>query len=122
MTLIVAFALAMGAYALTASGGGGTGTRAGYVAPPVSGYTISNPAYTFNGDATKIDLVAFDLDAAATVVKIKPDSTTGSTTGWYACTNTAGTHWQCDTTAGSTNGTQLLTANFDQLAVAAKSN
>src|SRR5689334_24914138 len=67
VTLIVAFALAMGAYAFTNSNSGGTGTRAGYVAATVSGYTISNPAYTFNADATKIDQIAFDLDAAATV-------------------------------------------------------
>ena len=69
--LVVAAALATGAYAFTAtntvpnsSAGSGSGT--------ISGYTVSAVAYQLNATTpTNIDTMTFTLSAAATTVKAK---------------------------------------------------
>ena len=69
-------------------------TRAGDGAGTISGYAVSNVAYTLNAsNPQQLDKVEFDLDAAASTVKVRLQ-TTGS---WYDCTNTSGNHWSCDT-------------------------
>jgi hypothetical protein len=67
--LVAATAAAFGAYAFTASNtvptedaGGGAGA--------VSGYTVTNPAYTFSADGTTVTAVAFNLDKAASDVEV----------------------------------------------------
>ena len=70
-------------------------TNAGSGATAISGYTVSNVAYTLNADPTKIDAVTFTLDKAAGTVKAQLVSA-GT---WYACTNTASFDWSCDTTS-----------------------
>ncbi len=88
-------------------------TKAGDGLGVVSGYTITSVAYTLNGtDPSTLDSVAFDLGAAATVVKVQLVATTGS---WYACTLGTGTTWSCATTG-------LTASSIDQLRVVATSN
>ena len=92
--LIAAISAAAGIYAFTNSNTV-PATNAGSGATAISGYTVSNVAYTLNADPTKIDAVTFTLDKAAGTVKAQLVST-GS---WYACTNTASFDWSCDTTS-----------------------
>jgi hypothetical protein len=68
--------------------------RAGDGAGNINGYTVSNVAYTLNSSNPQLlDRVEFDLDAAASTVKVRLQ--TGGT--WYSCTNTSGNHWSCNT-------------------------
>lgn len=97
-TLVVAGVLATATYAFTASNtvpaskaGDGSGT--------ISGYTVSNVAYTLNAtNPSNLDSVGFTLDSAASVAKIKLVSS-GST--WYSCTNPSGNDWTCATTGAA---------------------
>jgi hypothetical protein len=92
--LIAAISAAAGIYAFTNSNTV-PATNAGSGATAISGYTVSNVAYTLNADPTKIDAVTFTLDKAAGTVKAQLVSA-GT---WYACTNTASFDWSCDTTS-----------------------
>jgi hypothetical protein len=70
-------------------------TRAGDGAGTISGYAVSNVAYTLNAsNPQQLDRVEFDLDNPASTVKVRLQ--TGGT--WYSCTNTSGNHWSCNTT------------------------
>jgi archaellin len=91
---LAAVLLAAGTYAFTASNTV-PATNAGAGSQTISGYAVSNVAYTLNSDPTKIDAVGFDLDKAAGTVKIQL-VTAGS---WYSCTNGAGFSWSCATTS-----------------------
>ena len=82
--MLIAAVAAVGAYAFTASNtipdsNAGSGTSA------VSGYTATNIAYTLNADPLKVDTITFDLDAAASTVKVQTDGST-----WFDCSATAG--------------------------------
>jgi archaellin len=92
--VIAAVCLAAGTYAFTASNTV-PGTNAGSGTGAISGYTVSNVAYTLNTDPTKIDAVTLTLDKAAGTVKIQL-VTAGS---WYSCTNPSGFDWSCATTS-----------------------
>ena len=91
--IAVAAALAFAAYAFTAANtvpssqaGDGSGT--------ISGYTVSNIAYTLDStNAANIESVAFTLDAAATTVKAKVVAASSTYTD---CSNTGGNNWSCD--------------------------
>jgi hypothetical protein len=88
-------------------------TKAGDGLGVVSGYTITNVAYTLNAtNPSTLDTVSFDLGAAATQVEVQLVATTGS---WYACVIDTGTVWDCDTTG-------LTVSTIDQLRVVATSN
>lgn len=91
--LVVAAAMATGAYAFTAtntvpasSAGSGSGT--------ISGYTVSSIAYTLNATTpSDIDSLTFTLNAAATTAKAKIVS--GSTT-YTACSIAGGVNVTCN--------------------------
>ncbi len=91
--LVVAGAMATGAYAFTATNtvpssnaGSGNGT--------ISGYTVSAVAYTLNATTpTDIDSMTFTLSSSATTAKAKIVS--GSTT-YTACTIAGGVNVTCD--------------------------
>ncbi|MDW8008455.1 MAG: hypothetical protein RMK67_02685 [Chloroflexota bacterium] len=70
------------------------GTRAGDGGGAISGYNVTNVAYTLDSNPQNIQKVEFDLGAAASAVKVRLQS--GGT--WYNCTNTSGNHWSCSTT------------------------
>jgi hypothetical protein len=97
-TLIVAFlavAIGAGVYAYAATNTV-PGSTAGSGSGAISGYTVSNIAYTLNGTTpTNLDQVAFTIaPAAASTVKVQL-AAAGS---WYTCANAAGSV-TCATTA-----------------------
>ena len=100
IVLALALIAAVAIYGLAASNtvpdsgaGDGTGT--------ISGYTISNVAYTLNATTpSDIDKVTFTVTpggsaGAPTVVKAKLVSTSST---YSNCTNTSGTTWECSFT------------------------
>ena len=109
--LIAAVCVAAGAYAFTASNTV-PGSDAGAGSGTISGYTVSNVAYTLGAVPTNMDAVTFTLDKAAGTVKAQVQSG-GS---WYACSNTSGNDWSCDTTSP-----QATVQPADQLTVVATS-
>jgi hypothetical protein len=88
-------------------------TQAGAGSAAISGYTISNVAYTLNADPTKIDAVTFTISPAAAGT-VKAQLVSGGT--WYSCTNSSGSV-SCDATVG----TQATVAPSNQLSVVATS-
>lgn len=110
--LVVAAALATGAYAFTAtntvpgsSAGSGSGT--------ISGYTVSGIAYTLNATTpSDIDSMTFTLNANATTVKAKVVS--GSST-YTACSISGGVNVTCDFSP------DIAITSADQLSVIATS-
>ena len=110
--LVVAGALATGAYAFTATNtvpastaGAGDGT--------ISGYTVSAIAYQLNATTpTDVDSVTFTLNANATTAKAKIVS--GSTT-YTACTIAGGVNVTCNFSP------DIAITTADQLSVIATS-
>jgi hypothetical protein len=109
--LIAAICVAAGAYAFTASNTV-PGSSAGAGSGAITGYTVSNVAYTLGAVPTNLDAVTFTLDKAAGTVKAQVQ-TGGS---WYSCTNSSGNDWSCDTTSP-----QATVQPADQLTVVATS-
>lgn len=95
LVALLALAVACGVYAYAATNtvpssnaGSGSGT--------ISGYTVSNIAYTLNSTTpTNLDQVAFSVTPAATST-VKAQLASGGT--WYSCTNTSGSV-TCNTTS-----------------------
>jgi hypothetical protein len=110
LALCTAGALALGAYAFTASNTVPT-TSAGSGAAAISGYAVSGVAYALNATSpTNIDAVTFSISpTAATTVKAQLVS--GGT--FYPCTNTSGSV-SCATTSP-----QATVAAANQLTVLA---
>ena len=112
-TTAVLFAVLIGAATFAAAASNTVpASRAGDGNNTISGYTVTNVAYSLSAaDPTQIDLWTFDLNAAASVVRSKVVS--GSST-YVSCTNTGGTSWQCDP---ATNPTVLAANQLDVIAV-----
>jgi hypothetical protein len=89
---------------------------AGQGAGDISGYTITNVAYTLDStDPQELDAVAFDLAATSgagtpTTVEVQMDSTGGT---WYSCTAGTPPAYSCTVTD------TLLVADMDSLNVVA---
>jgi hypothetical protein len=116
--IVLAAALAafvsVAAYAFTATNTV-PGSNAGDGSGTISGYTVSGIAYTLNTtDPTKVDKVAFTLNAAASSVKVKA---VASGTTYQDCTVTGGTSVSCDWATAS----EPTVASVDQLRVIAVS-
>jgi len=107
--LIAAICVAAGAYAFTASNTV-PGSSAGAGSGAITGYAVSNVAYTLGTVPTNMDAVTFTLDKAAGTVKAQVQ-TGGS---WYTCSNTSGNNWSCATTSP-----QATVQPADQLTVVA---
>jgi hypothetical protein len=112
LVLAVVLLSAIGAYAFTATNTV-PATQAGAGSGAITGYTISNVAYTLNADPTQIDAVTFTISPAAAGT-VKAQLVSGGT--WYSCSNTAGSV-SCDTTVG----TQATVAPANSLSVVATS-
>lgn len=113
--LVLAGVLSAAAYGYMASNTIASGGTVGYGSASVSGYTVTNPSYTFDTttpDYSKVTAVTFTLSAAATTVAAQVVSTGGS---WYTCSNTSGNNWSC------TISPSVTAASIDQLAVSATS-
>ena len=88
-----AAAIALATFAFTASNVV-PGTKAGKGEGTISGYTVSNVAYTLAASSpANIDSVAFTLSAAATTVKAKLVQASSTYT---SCSVTGGTSVTCD--------------------------
>jgi hypothetical protein len=100
---IVVAAATFGAQAFTASNTV-PATLAGNGAGAITGYAVSNVAYTTTDD--KITAVDFDLDADAADVKVQLLSTGGT---WYDCGATTGVshHATCVTNEDAAAADQL---------------
>jgi hypothetical protein len=89
-------------------------TKAGEGSGTVTGYAVSSVVYTLNATTPgNIDSVAFTLDTAAALVKIRLVSSTGP---WYTC-SAGGTTITCATTSP-----QATVLGTDTLQVVAASN
>jgi hypothetical protein len=113
---LVVLVLAASSYAFAAAITGIPDSKAGTGSGTVTGYAVTNVAYTFNTtNPGNIDLVSFTLDSVATVGKIQLE--TGGT--WYSCIDFDGVaavnDWTCDTTVG----TQATVALMDILTIVA---
>ena len=101
--LVLVFATT--AFAFAAANTMPADTFAGEGTTTTSGYTVSNVAYNLNAtNASNIDSVSFDLDAAAGTVTISLDGT-----NFYACTNGVGFSWSCTTTGETVASASELT-------------
>ena len=93
LIVAAAAALAFAAYAFTASNTV-PGSSAGDGSGAISGYTVSNIAYTLDStNAANIESVSFTLSAAAGTVKAKLVAASSTYTD---CSNTGGNNWSCD--------------------------
>lgn len=111
VAVLMVLVFATTAFAFAASNTMPAATRAGEGTTTTSGYTVSNVAYNLNATtASNIDSVTFDLNATAGTVKISLDGAT-----YYACSNTGGFSWSCNTTVG----TQATVAGASELTVVA---
>ena len=79
--VLAAGVVAMGAHAFTASNTV-PDTKAGVGAGAISGYAVTDVAYTFSVDGASITGVNFNLDAVADTLQVKLFA--GDT--WHACT------------------------------------
>lgn len=84
---VLAIAVASGVYAFAASNTV-PNTTAGAGSGTISGYTVTNVAYSLNATTpTNVDQVAFTIaPTAASTVKVQ----LASGGSWYSCTNAAG--------------------------------
>jgi hypothetical protein len=89
--VLVVFVLASAVYAFAASNTV-PDSKAGDGSGAITGYSVSNVLYVLNTDPTKLDTVKFTLDAAATTVKARLVSGSGT---WFACTVITGSNYQC---------------------------
>jgi|GEM_PF-1973205 len=104
IVVLVAFAFASVATAYAASNTGIPLQTAGDGANNISGYTISNVAYTLDTNPQDIASVTFNLSADAVNVKIKLVAL-GAT--WYTCTVT---HSGLYPVSCNTSGATVLSA------------
>jgi hypothetical protein len=101
--VLVAFAFASVATAYAAANTV-PGTSAGEGSSTISGYTVSNVAYTLDSNnPSSITGVAFDLNASANTVRVSLVSG-GSTS---ACTSGGGNHWACTVTVSVSSANSL---------------
>ncbi len=87
--VVLALVAGIGAYAFTASNTIADAGSAGIGTATISGYTVSNVAYTLDtADPSKWSAVDFDLDQAATQVQVKFDDSNAvlTSSGWVDCT------------------------------------
>jgi hypothetical protein len=103
---VLAIGIASGVYAYAATNTVPT-SSAGAGSATISGYTVTNVAYTLNATTpTNLDQVAFTIAPTATSTLKVQLAAAGA---WYSCTNTAGSA-TCNTTtpqATASAATQL---------------
>jgi spermidine/putrescine-binding protein len=118
IAVIAAAAIAaVGGYAFTAQNTV-PAQKAGAGSGAITGYTVSNVAYTYDATGNSVTVVDFDLDAAATDVKIALTDTPVNA-DWQDCSGTTGTgpyHVTC------TMGTPVDKADQQRLSVIAVDN
>ena len=94
--MIVALVFASTAYALAASNTLADAGKAGDGNNTVSGYTVANVSYNLNAsNPAMIASVEFDLDAAASDVRVSLTDVSGPTETFADSCSNSGTHWTC---------------------------
>lgn len=112
LAVLIVLIFATAAFAFAASNTMPADTYAGEGLSDTLPYNVGTPVYTLNaGNPSNIDKVTFTLDAPATTVKVKFDSTG---LNFYTCSYAAGT-----VTCNTTVGTQLTVNDADQFEVIA---
>ena len=107
---LLALAVSCGVYAYAATNTVPS-SNAGSGSGSISGYTVSNVAYTLNSTTpTNLDQVAFSITPTTTTT-VKAQLASGGT--WYSCTNSAGS-----VTCGTTSP-QATVSGATQLSVVA---
>ena len=109
--VVIALIFATSAYAFAASNTV-PGTVAGEGSNTVSGYTVTNVAYTLDANPSNIDSVAFTLSGAASTVKASLVPGT-----FYNCSLVSGNNWSCVTTSP-----QATVSGATNLDIIAKNN
>ena len=92
--VVVAAAAGLGAYAFTTSNTVDTTSAAGVGQATISGYAVTNVAYTQDSsDPSTLSAVDFDLDSNATQVQVKFDDSNAvlTSSGWIDCTGAGST-------------------------------
>ncbi len=106
--LAVPALVAISTYAFAASNTVPT-SAAGEGANAISGYTISNIDYTLNSsNPANVDQVEFDLNAAPPATADVKAKLVASSSTWYTCTISAGTHSTCLTPGAAVSAIDLL--------------
>ena len=106
--LAVPALVAVSTYAFAASNTVPT-SAAGEGASSISGYTISNIDYTLNSsNPANIDQVEFDLNTAPPATADVKAKLVASSTTWYGCTISSGTHATCLTSGASVSAADQL--------------
>lgn len=85
LVLAVAAVTGTSAYAFTASNTGLGAHKSGVTDAAVSGYTVGNPAYTYDPANGDTDAVTFTLDAAASDVYVTLLSSPTLAANWNDC-------------------------------------
>ncbi len=93
LALLALFVLLVGAIYGFAASNTVPASKAGDGEGGVSGYTVTNVKYNLGTDPSTISSVEFDLDAAATTVKIQLDDDEDS--DWYNCSVSTTNHATC---------------------------
>jgi len=104
LILFAAVVIASTTFAFASSSTLSPGSR-GEGAGGISGYTVTNIAYQFNTDPTRIDQVMFTLDSNAVTVKIKLNDAVST---WYSCAPVTGKDWSCQTDGATTQAASTL--------------
>lgn len=119
LVFVLAGIIGVSAYAFTASNTVASHS-AGAGSAEVSGYTVSSPTnYTFSADGTTMNSVTFDLDKAASDVKVALTAGAPETSDWTDCSASEGSSPFAVT---CTFGTPIPDANGLKLSVAAVSS
>ena len=106
--LAVPALVAVSTYAFAASNTVPT-RAAGEGASPISGYTISNIDYTLNSiNPANVDQVEFDLNTAPPGTADVKAKLVASSTTWYGCTISSGTHATCLTSGATVSAADQL--------------
>jgi hypothetical protein len=92
VALAIVAILATAAYGFAATNTITDGGHAGDGSGTVSGYTVTNVAYTVTADPTILRTVSFDLDATATTVKVSLNN--GG--NWANCADQGSNAWSCN--------------------------
>jgi hypothetical protein len=118
LVLVIA-AVAVGAYAFTASNTIADPGQAGIGTGTITGYAVTNVTYTIDSSAPATwSFVDFDLSADATQVQVKLDDSNAvlTSSGWVDCTAGSSTiqhvspwHVHCQLPSGVDSGLDTLT-------------
>lgn len=122
VAIMVACIAGASAYAFTAANTGLAAHKAGATQVNVTGYAVTALNYTFSADGTTVQKATFQLDAAATDVKVALTAAAPTVADWYDCGATVAlTDLVCTFTVPIPNGAadklSILAVNTGQVVI-----